>query len=263
VYRLAGIAEDITEQKQRAVEISNALQKERELGELKSSFVAMTSHEFRTPLATIQSSAELLQRYQHKLSADKQVIHLQRIQMAVERMTQMLNDILIISEVEAGKLEFHPQPLNLVKFCRDLVEELQLSAKKQQLIIFTHQGDCQEQLPSGEYQLDEKLLRQILSNLLSNALKYSPADSTVQFNLSLLNNKAIFRVEDQGIGIPSEDLSRLFESFQRATNVGTIQGTGLGLAIVKQCVNLHGGEITVESKVNQGTTFTVKLPLNR
>jgi signal transduction histidine kinase len=99
------------------------------------------------------------------------------------------------------------------------------------------------------------LLRQILSNLLSNALKYSPADSTVQFNLSFLYNKAIFRIEDQGIGIPQEDLSRLFESFHRATNVGTIQGTGLGLAIVKQCVNLHGGEITVESEVNQGTTF--------
>jgi PAS domain S-box-containing protein len=323
VYRLAGIAEDITEQKQRAVEINNALQKERELSELKSSFVAMTSHEFRTPLATIQSSAELLERYQQKLSADKQVIHLKRIQMGVERMTQMLNDILIISEVEAGKLEFNPQPLNLVKFCRDLVEDLQLSAKKQQLIIFTHQGDCQEQdaaspeskdldnvqhekaegrgqtaegiypnafftsigatdcsqgvqcpseqnikpsaslpLPSREYRLDEKLLRQILSNLLSNALKYSPADSTVQFNLSFLHNKAIFRIEDQGIGIPQEDLSRLFESFHRATNVGTIQGTGLGLAIVKQCVNLHGGEITVESEVNQGTTFTVRLPLN-
>jgi PAS domain S-box-containing protein len=271
VYRLAGIAEDITKQKHTAIEICNALEKERELGELKSSFVAMTSHEFRTPLSTIQSSAELLERYQQRLSPEKQLTHLQRIQIAVGRMTQMLNDILIISEVEAGKLEFNPEPMNLVQFCNDLVEDLQLCAKKSQAIVFTHQSDYREQdnallnsrdLDDFQHQLDAKLLRQILSNLLSNALKYSPAGSTVQFNLSFLESKVVFRVQDQGIGIPPEDLSRLFESFHRATNVGTIQGTGLGLAIVKQFVDLHGGKITVESTVDQGSTFTVTLPLN-
>jgi signal transduction histidine kinase len=183
----------------------------------------------------------------------------------------MLNDILIISEVEAGKLEFNPQPMNLVQFCNDLVEDLQLCAKKSQAIVFTHQSDYREQdnallnsrdLDDFQHQLDAKLLRQILSNLLSNALKYSPAGSTVQFNLSFLESKVVFRVQDQGIGIPPEDLSRLFESFHRATNVGTIQGTGLGLAIVKQFVDLHGGKITVESTVDQGSTFTVTLPLN-
>jgi len=271
VYRLAGIAEDITEQKHRSVEIYNALEKERELGELKSNFVAMTSHEFRTPLSTIQSSAELLERYQQRLTAEKQFTHLQRIQSAVERMTQMLNDILIISEVEAGKLDFNPQPMNLVQFCNDLVEDLQLSSKKSQVLIFSHHGDYQEQdnalqgsreVDDSQHRLDAKLLRQILSNLLSNALKYSPADSAVQFDLSYIGGKAVFRVQDQGIGIPPEDLSRLFESFHRATNVGTIQGTGLGLSIVRQCVDLHGGEITVESEVSKGTTFTVTLPLN-
>ncbi|HAJ64701.1 MAG TPA: hypothetical protein DCP31_40255 [Cyanobacteria bacterium UBA8543] len=123
-------------------------------------------------------------------------------------------------------------------------------------IIFT--GQC----PGIASNMDEKLLRQILTNLISNAVKYSPSDSTIKFNLTCLNDKAIFKIQDQGIGIPLEDQTRLFESFHRARNVGTIEGTGLGLAIVKQCVDLHTGEITVESEVGKGTTFTVILPLS-
>ena len=263
IYRIAGIAEDITLLKQVEQEVYKTLQKERELSELKSGFVSMTSHEFRNPLAVIQSSAELLERYRHRFSEDKQLTHLHRIQTAAQRMTQMLDDILVLAKAEAGKLEFHPTPVDLVQLCRTLVEDLQLTTHKtlsealpKQLIAFTCQYQC---IPTN---VDGKLLRHILSNLLSNALKYSPSGSTVRFDLSCLDNYAVFQIQDRGIGIPPEDQPRLFSSFHRASNVGTIPGTGLGLAIVKQCVDLHRGEITVESEIGQGTTFTVTLPLS-
>lgn len=259
------IVRDITDRKRAELEAYNALVKERELGELKSRFVAMTSHEFRTPLATIQSSAELLENYRQRLSEEKQQLHLRRIQTAVDQMIQMLNDILMMEEAEITKLEFQPIPLDLVRFCRTLVEEMQVSTKKQNMIAFIHQGSCPEEnqeLSSSLPLFDEKLLRRIFGNLLSNALKYSPPNSTIKFNLTCLNNQAIFQIQDQGIGIPPEDQVHLFEPFHRANNVGNIQGTGLGLAIVKQCVDLHKGEITVISTVGQGSTFTVMLPLS-
>ena len=256
VYRIAGIAKDITSHKQAEAEVYNALVRERELGELKSRFVSMTSHEFRTPLSTIQSSAELIERYHDRLSVEKQLAHLNRIQTSVEQMTQMLNDILLFGEAESGKLEFNPISMDLVQLCRNLVEELELNIKNGSAIALT--TNC----PSLVTNIDEKLLRRIFGNLLSNAIKYSPSGSTVQFELTWLNDRVIFKIQDQGIGIPPEDQIHLFEPFHRATNVGTIQGTGLGLAIVKQCVDLHGGEISVTSGVGQGTTFSVTLPLS-
>jgi signal transduction histidine kinase len=151
--------------------------------------------------------------------------------------------------------------MDLVKFCRNLVEDLQQIDKNQRALVFTVQGALST--PTSLPLMDEKLLRQILTNLLSNAIKYSPAGSTVQFDLICFDDKAVFRIQDQGIGIPKADQLRLFESFHRATNVGTIQGTGLGLAIVKQCVDLHKGKITVDSIEGMGTTFTVTLPLKK
>lgn len=290
IYRLAGLAEDITSRKQAQEEIYRSLLKERELGELKSRFVSMTSHEFRTPLTTIQSSVELLEYYRHKLSPEKQITLMHRIQTAVERMTQMLDDILLIGEAESGKLEFNPALLNLGQFCHDLLQELRLAYPNQHAITFSHQGQYTLALPETSEAwssqldnpptklnslnqpesedspnlvlIDEKLLRHILSNLISNAIKYSPNDSTIQFRLTCCEGNAIFQIQDQGIGIYPEDQERLFESFHRGTNVGTIQGTGLGLTIVKQCVDLHGGQITVSSIIGKGTTFTVTLPLN-
>ncbi|HEY9633301.1 MAG TPA: PAS domain S-box protein [Coleofasciculaceae cyanobacterium] len=255
IYRLAGIAEDITVRKLAQEEINKTLQRERELSELKSRFIATTSHEFRTPLTTIQSSVELLERYRHKLSEEKQLTHLQRIQTATKTMTEMLNDILLISEAEAGKLQFNPKRMDLEPFCRELVEELQQGSGKQHVITFTSQ--CQ----GITTYMDKKLLRHILSNLLSNAIKYSPCECPIQFNLTRLENKVLFQIQDQGIGIPPEYKSCLFEPFHRATNVGMIQGTGLGLAIVKECVDLHQGEITVDSAEGRGTMISVTLPL--
>ena len=250
---LEGFITDITKRKQAEAEIRNALEKEKELGELKSRFVTTTSHEFRTPLSTILSSAEILQRYNHKLTEEKKLHHLEGIQVTVKNMTQLLDDVLLIGKAAAGKLGCNPAPLELVEFCRNLVEEMQISTNTHAIAFSPH-------VQSTYACMDEKLLRHILSNLLSNAIKYSPSGGLVKFDLICKQEEAIFSVQDRGIGIPTADQGNLFESFHRATNVGTISGTGLGLAIVKKSVDLHRGKIVVESEVEIGTTFTVTIP---
>jgi PAS domain S-box-containing protein len=258
------ILRDITKRKQLEAEINDALAKEKELGNLKSSFVTMASHEFRTPLTTIFSSAELLELYGFKWDQEKKIKHLQRIQAAVKQMIHLLNDVLLIGKSEAGKLEYNPAPLDLVQFCCDLVEEMQITTKSHNITFVTkmqglhiNSDDC-----SKAY-LDDKLLRHILSNLLSNAIKYSPQGGSVDFELICKQEEAIFHITDRGIGIPVADQEQLFNSFHRASNVGTISGTGLGLAIVKRSADLHGGTITVNSEVGVGTSFTVSLPLHK
>jgi PAS domain S-box-containing protein len=272
VIQLFGTVVDITERKQAEEETLKALQRERELSEVKSRFIAMTSHELRTPLTTMQSSLDLLRRYSEQLSLEKRLQHFNRISSAIEQMNSMVEDVLILSEAEAGKLQLNPAPVDLAQLCHSLAAELLVGDQKQHKITFTHIGNCKaalsgtnslegEQETPTRYLLDGKLVRYILSNLLSNALKYSPRESTIQFDLTCHQDKVVFRVQDQGLGIPCEDIPQLFESFHRASNVGVIQGTGLGLAIVKQCVDLHRGEISVDSVVGEGTTFTVTLPL--
>ena len=249
------VGRDITKLKQAEAEIVKALEKERELSELRSGFVSLVSHEFRTPLTTIQSSAELLERYNHKLSDDKKQNHHRRIQAAVQRMTQLLEDILTIGKAEAGKLNFEPSPMDVVAFCRELVESMQMSVQQRHNLNFVVIGEC------TNAPMDQKLLSHILTNLISNAIKYSPNGGTVQFDLVCNQESVVFRIQDSGIGIPSSDIKGLFESFGRASNVGTIPGTGLGLAIVKRCVDLHRGTIVVDSAVGVGTTVSVTLPL--
>jgi signal transduction histidine kinase len=236
-------------------EIQKALEKEKELSNLKSRFVTMASHEFRTPLTTILSSAALLEKYSHKLAEEKKINHLQRIQAAVQHMTGLLNDVLLIGKAEAGKLEFQPTPLDLAQFCRELVEEMQQTTD-------THTIAFRIQNQGTTACMDEKLLRLIFSNLLSNAIKYSPQGGVVDFDLVYKPQAVIFYIQDRGIGIPIAEQAQMFDSFHRASNVGTISGTGLGLAIVKKAVDLHGGKIAVKSEVAAGTTFTVTLPLS-
>jgi signal transduction histidine kinase len=179
-------------------------------------------------------------------------------------MTKLLEDVLTIGKAEAGKLQFNPKSLDLVAFCHQIVESMQslavyqhFHASHQHTLTFTVHGDC------TNAQMDENLLEHILTNLLSNAIKYSPAGGVVKFDLVCNSSSAVFRIQDSGIGILKEDIDKLFDSFGRASNVGTIQGTGLGLAIVKRCVDLHGGKIAVESELGVGTTFTVTLPLSQ
>lgn len=271
IIQLFGTVVDITERKLAEEETLKALQRERELSEAKSRFIAMASHEFRTPLTTIQSSADLLQRYSERLAPEKQQEHFKRISSAVEEMNLMVQDVLLLSEAEAGKLEFNPAPVDLVQLCWSLVADLKMAGNHQNNITFNLSCDSTAPLnntvssegskeKSTQYVLDEKLLRYTLKNLLSNALKYSPQGSPIRFELTCHQNQVVFQIQDQGMGIPSEAIPRLFESFYRASNVGIIQGTGLGLAIAKQCIDLHAGQITVDSSVGTGTTFTVTLP---
>ena len=245
-----------------AITHAQIIAKEKELRNLKSSFVSMTSHEFRTPLAVIGSSTELLQHYGDKLDTQKKLKHFGRIQSSIKHMTSLLEDVLMISKVEAQKIAFNPENIELIEFCRDLVEEVQQSKPEHQILFTIHGLDNASEPKSFYTQLDPKLLRQILNNLLTNAVKYSPNEHNAYFDLHCEQDYLCFQVRDRGIGIPAEDLKNIFNPFHRSVNVGNISGTGLGLAILHKCVELHQGKITVESEVGVGTTFTVTIPVN-
>jgi PAS domain S-box-containing protein len=249
--------EEIAERQKAEAAVKEALETEKELSELKSRFIATISHEYRTPLTTILFSAELLDNYSDKLTQKKKSQHLKRIQASVHHLTHLVEDALFINQLEVQKVQIKPTLLDLSAFCQELVEDLKLTALAQHAITFESKGDC------SQVYLDEKLLRQILTNLLSNAIKYSPKGGTVWFSCSCDESQVTFCIQDEGIGIPAEDLPQLMQSFYRASNAGIIPGTGLGLAIVKKCVDLHGGQIALESQIGIGTTFTVTLPLQQ
>lgn len=267
VEEVMAIMRDITERKQAEEDARRTLEQEKKLNELKSRFVTMASHEFRTPLASILSSSELLEHYSHKWSEEKKLSHLHRIQTSVKHMTELLNDVLLVGKADAGKLQLNPSKINLLQFCQDLVAEIQLTTQTHQIIFQTKNrleaGSCQKDSDADKCNvayMDEKMLRHILHNLLSNAIKYSPEGDKVIFDLICQSKEAIFRVQDFGIGVPPDEQNQLFDSFHRANNVGSIPGTGLGLPIVKRAVDLHGGTIAIDSEEGEGTTFTVTLP---
>lgn len=254
LLRHIGLVEDISDRKRVETEILKALEKAQELNELKSRFVSMISHEFRTPLTTIQSASELLEYYEW--SVEEKQERFQQIYSAVGHMTQLLEDVLLIGRAEAGKLQLQLQWIDLTAFCQELVSDLVLTMGNQANILFATRGERR----SGW--VDPKLVRQILTNLLSNAVKYSPDQGEIHLLVQYEPMHVVFQVSDQGIGIPPQDQERLFEAFYRGVNVNTIQGTGLGLTIVKRCVDLHGGEVSVKSEIGSGTTFKVVLPLH-
>lgn len=239
-----------------------ALEKEKEINELKSRFISMTSHEFRTPLSTILSSSELLETYRHKWDDEKQLKHLNRIKKAVDHMTSLLNDVLFFSKAEVGKIEYNPVNLDLIEYSRQIVEDFHINQIKnspgQQLNVNIHFITNNAKIIGY---MDERTVGHILNNLLSNAIKYSNSGNTVNFILSSQKGRAIFEIQDEGIGIPPEDLPSLFDSFHRCKNVSHIPGTGLGLSIVKKCVEMLQGEISVISEVGVGTKFIVEIPL--
>jgi len=242
---------DATQRKRAEEEMKRALEKERELSELKTRFVALTSHEFKTPLATILSSVELLEDFGERMPAAQRREVMNLVKGALKRMTGMLDQVLLIGRAETQGLEFRPQPLDARAFCEQLIEEAR--AVNGPAITFLRRGQA------GRRALDENLLRHALGNLLSNALKFSRGGK-VTLELEADDGGIAFRVSDQGIGIPEEDRARLFATFHRGANAGDVEGTGLGLAIVKQCIERHGGSIGVESTLGAGTTFTVKIP---
>ncbi len=230
-------------------------EKERQLGELKTRFVSMTSHEFRTPLSVIVSSTELLENYGDRWDTERRLDHLERIRSAAGSMWRMLDDILIIGRAEAGVLRASPAQMNLDEFCRRLVESLEHSSARSHCIRYTFSGD-------PRVTLDERLMSEVVGNLLGNALKYSPPGSEVHFDVHTTDDTCRFLVRDQGIGIPPTEQGRLFESFFRASNADQIKGSGLGLAVVKKALDVQNGTIEVESELGRGTKFIVHIPRN-
>ncbi|PKV62638.1 hybrid sensor histidine kinase/response regulator [Pontibacter ramchanderi] len=240
--------------KKAQTEIYKALQKEKELHELKSRFVTIASHEFRTPLSTVLSSASLITKYKTAEDDEKRLKHVGRIKSAVHNLTNILNDFLSISRMEEGKIHNVPTTFDLQSFSSEVVDEMQGYLKEKQRIDYHHEGDQQT------VYLDKQLLRNVIINLLSNGSKYSGEESTIWFKTFVTGNVVTLEVRDEGIGIPDEDKTHLFTPFFRAQNVTNIQGTGLGLNIVKKYVEIMGGELRYESQLGHGTTFTITLP---
>jgi PAS domain S-box-containing protein len=247
---------DITERKQAEAELLRTLAREKELGQLRSKFVSMVSHEFRTPLAIIQSSAEILDDYLDQLEQAERKEHLHSIRKNIRRMADLMEETLIIGSFEAGKMEFKPTLLELRTFARRIVDEVYSATNRL----------CPIELLFAEMptlvQADGRLLRHIFTNLLQNAVKYSDAGQAVQFEIGCNEADIVCTVRDRGIGIPESDQEWLFNAFYRGGNVGERPGTGLGLVIVKRCVDLHGGEICVHSQLGEGTSVTLRLPIS-
>lgn len=224
--------------------------------ERKSRYLSIVSHEFRTPLSVIKLAVDVLQYQSHNLTEEKKAKRFKSIQFAVDNIDQLLKDVVAMDQTNASSLKFSPTLFDLVSFCSDLVETFQASTSKH-VLVFKNEG-----FDAGKFtSFDERLIWHILNNLLSNAIKYSPLGGTISLTLIYQEDRVQIQVQDQGIGIPLQDQINLFEPFERASNVGNISGTGLGLAIAKQCVDLHGGDILVESAEGKGTKLMITLPL--
>lgn len=236
-------------------ETRNALEHERELNELKSRFVSMASHEFRTPLSTILSSASLIDRYTQESEQNKRTNHVGKIKSAINNLTGILDDFLSLSKLEEGKIEINKTNLVVADMTHEIVEEMRSIAKHGQRIIFSNNG------VNKDIMSDEKIFKNILINLISNAIKYSQPETEINVSLNQKDSAIEISIQDHGMGIPMDEQKRLFERFFRAKNATNIHGTGLGLNIVKKYVEMLGGDISFVSKLNEGSTFTVKIPL--
>lgn len=235
-------------------ELSEALDKEKQLNEIKSRFVSMASHEFRTPLSTILSSATLISKYPTAEEFEKREKHIRRIRDSVTHMNELLEDFLSLGKLEEGKVSITVSAFDVKDFSEDVVDEMKAHLKAGQEIVLAVSGD-------QKFSTDKRMLKNILLNMLSNAIKFSPENKQVFLSLINKEGKLNIAVKDNGLGIPEEDQPHLFSTFFRAKNVSNIQGTGLGLPIVKRYVNLLQGKISLQSKLDEGTTIMVDLPL--
>jgi signal transduction histidine kinase len=231
------------------------LAREHEQRLIKGKLVGMFSHDFRNPLATILSSISLLRDYADRMDEKRRLAHMNRVDASVRQLLHMLDDMLIITQMESGKLEYKPELLGVEQFLQNIIEEFQIIHAE------THTFRIESRF-SDPMMADPRLLRQIAANLISNAVKYSPSGSEVNISLGYRQGQFVLSVEDRGIGIPETDQAELFSVFHRGSNVGEVSGTGLGLAIVKQAVELHNGMLSVESQVGVGTKVSVFIPIS-
>ncbi len=236
--------------------LNSALSEERERRLLKSRLIAMISHDFRNPLAAIISSSDLIKNYEDRMTAERRHQYLDRINGSVHLLLQMLDDLMMVAAMESGHLDFTVEVVDITRFLDTIIDEFRLIDQGGHEILFEEQG-------SVTIEGDARLLRQLIVNLLSNSLKYSPTETHIKVGMIEQPAYIELTVEDQGIGIPLEDLPNLFEPFHRSDNAKGFKGMGLGLTIVKQAVDLHGGMVSVESEVGYGTRFTVLLPKQR
>ena len=254
-WLIQAMVEDITERKRAEEELLKSLAREKELSQMKSNFVSTVSHEFRTPLGIIMSSAQILADYFDRLTEQERAEHLRSITGNSRHMSNLMEEALVLSRVDSGKMLCEPAPVDLGSICRRLTDETYSATNRRCEIQLSVGADC------VGAKADERLLRHIFINLLSNAVKYSPLGAVVEFVVTRDGADAVCKIRDKGIGIPEADREWLFQPFHRGRNVADRQGTGLGLTIVKRCVDLHGGTITLQSEVGQGTEMTVRLPV--
>lgn len=245
-----GVAIDISRTKKIEVELQEALNKEKELSELKSRFVSMASHEFRTPLSTVLTSAYLIEQYSATRDQPKRQVHLQRILSSVNMLTDILNDFLSVGKIEEGKIQVRPAHINIKEQVAAVTGEMQQTLKKQQKIRYRHLGET-------DVWLDPSLLKHIIMNLVSNASKFSAEGAAIEIETATDKEKLTVAVKDHGIGISKEDQRHLMERFFRGANAGNIQGTGLGLHIVSKYAELMNGKVDCESELDKGTTFLI------
>jgi PAS domain S-box-containing protein len=254
VEAVLGVSRDMTLQKEAQDELSKAFQREKELGEIRDNFIAMISHEFGTPLTVILSSAELLEHYGHLWSDEKRLEHFRRIQDSAKRINQMLHSILFIRRMSTQHSMVVPIEIDLLEFCKQVVEDVEMVFSNPQRILFHGAPEC------GKAIMDIALLRQVLENLLANALKYSSLDKKVLFEVRCEGSLVFLRICYEGVGIHPDELKNLFEPFFRGRNVAHLSGHGLGMAVVKKSIDSMRGEIQVDSRLGIGTTFLLTLP---
>jgi PAS domain S-box-containing protein len=250
---ISRLEQQVVERKRAEEETRRALERERELNELKSKFVSIASHEFRTPLSTVLSSVSLIRQYKERQEYEKQDKHIDRIKSSVNHLTLILNDFLSLGKLEEGKVDIQSETVVLSAFLEEIKEEVQSFLKAGQVVT----TNCPSAL---EVWTDTRTLRNILFNLISNASKYSDSGKKIYISVEHQGSRVIFQVRDEGIGIPADDQKHLFDRFFRASNAGNVQGTGLGLHIVKRYVDLISGEIFFTSVYGEGSTFYVSIP---
>jgi signal transduction histidine kinase len=248
------LEKEVKVRKKAEEEARKALGRERELNELKSKFVSIASHEFRTPLSTVLSSASLIDQYNNRMDEEKVKKHVQRIKSSVNHLTSILNDFLSLGKLEEGKVDVAVERINVMDFFKEVKEEINSTLKTGQHLII----DCEDGVQS--VYSDVRILRNIFFNLISNAIKYSDLGKSIYISCKRQGNAVLFAIQDEGIGIPEEDHRHMFERFFRASNAGNVQGTGLGLNIVKRYVELLGGSISFSSEYGKGSIFTVRIP---
>jgi len=253
VSEVIGVANDITE-RLKAERLQIEMEKEQEIIALKERFLATASHDFRTPLTIIKLSEHILETSFDRITPEARIAKLQQIRVQANRMTALMDDVLTMSQANAGKLDFQPEPIALRSFCEQIWDDFRRIAEKTHTLNFEYRADLEDVV------LDPNLVQQILVNLLSNAIKYTPKDGHIGLEVTHEGDDVCFRVSDDGIGIPAQDQTKLFQPFHRALNTKGIEGTGLGLSIVKSYVEVHGGRISVESSEGKGTRFLVRIP---